>query len=227
MSYIILTRYINNKIYVDIMIRKCKEHGYFRGEVCPDCEEEGRYVLDTEREERLGRFISGALRHFPDDVGLIMDRRGWVDINLLCDIMKRRYRWATQERLLALVQSDEKHRYEIKGSRIRARYGHSVDVELDYPENELQNLYYGASQEEVDMLLENGIHPIRQRYVHLSTSYERANEAASVHTDDPIVLEIDAKAAQEDGIIIMSVNDDIVLAECVPVEYISVVEPED
>lgn len=227
MKYIILTRYINNKIYVDIMIRKCEEHGYFRGDACPACGTEGRYVLDTEREERLGRFISGALRHFPDDVGLKMNRRGWVEIDHLCDIMKRRYRWATRERLIALVQSDEKNRYEINGSLIRARYGHSVDVELDYPENELLNLYYGASQEEVDMLLENGIQPIRQRYVHLSTSYKRANEAASVHTDDPIVLEIDAKAAQEDGISIMTVNDDIVLAECVPVDYISVVEPED
>jgi len=209
------------------MIRKCKEHGYFRDDVCPVCGEEGRFVLDTDREERLGRFISGALRHFPDDLGLMMDQQGWVDINLLCDIMKRRYRWTTQERLMALVESDVKGRYETDGSDIRARYGHSVDVELDYPENELLYLYYGVSQEEVDMLLENGIHPIRQRYVHLSTSYEKANEAASVHSENPIILEIDAEAAQQDGISIMSVNDDIVLADCIPAGYLSVVEPQE
>jgi len=209
------------------MIRKCKEHGYFRDDVCPVCGEEGRFVLDTDREERLGRFISGALRHFPDDLGLTMDQQGWVDINLLCDIMKRRYRWTTQERLIALMESDVKGRYETDGSDIRARYGHSVDVELDYPENELMYLYYGVSQEEVDMLLENGIHPIRQRYVHLSTSYEKANEAASVHSENPIILEINAEAAQQDGISIMSVNDDIVLTDCIPAEYLSVVEPKE
>ena len=207
------------------MIRICNEHGYFRGDMCPHCGEEGRYVLDTEREERLGRFISGALRHFPDDVGLTMDDQGWVDVDLLCNIMKRRYRWATKERLSALVESDFKKRYEINGPSIRARYGHSVEVYLDYPDNELSYLYYGASQEEVDMLLENGIKPVRQRYVHLSTSYKKANEAASVHTENPIVLEIDAQAASEDGIHMMSVNDDIVLTDSVPPEYISVVEP--
>jgi putative RNA 2'-phosphotransferase len=207
------------------MIRKCNQHGYFRGDACPHCGAEGRYVLDTEREERLGRFISGALRHFPDDVGVTMDEQGWVDIDALCDVMEKRYRWSTKERLVSLVESDLKKRYEINGSMIRARYGHSVAVDLDYPENQLPSLYYGVSQEEVDMLLENGIRPVRQRYVHLSTSYMKANEAASVHTENPIVLEIDAAAAREDDIRMMCVNDDIVLVESVPAQYLTVIEP--
>ena len=205
------------------MIRKCNEHGYFRGHECPECGENGRYVLDDDREERLGRFISGALRHFPEDVGLEMDRQGWVDLDLLCDIMESRYRWATEERLIALIESDIKKRYEAEGSRIRARYGHSVNVDLDYPGNEFAYLYYGVSLEEVDMLLENGIAPIRQRYVHLSTSYHKANEAASVHTENPVVIEVDAETAQQDGFFFMAVNDDIVLTDEVPSEYLSVV----
>src|SRR6056297_2910743 len=108
------------------MIRKCKEHGYFRGDGCSECGNEGRYVLDDDREERLGRFVSGALRHFPADVGLEMDQQGWVDLAFLYDAMKKRYRWATMERLISLVESDKKERYEIDDSFIRARYGHSV-----------------------------------------------------------------------------------------------------
>ncbi|MGP8321865.1 MAG: RNA 2'-phosphotransferase [Methanosarcinaceae archaeon] len=206
------------------MIRKCNEHGYFRGHECPDCGDNGRYVLDDEREERLGRFISGALRHFPDDVGLEMDQQGWVDLDLLCDIMKSRYRWGTGERLFALIESDIKRRYEVEDSRIRARYGHSIDIDLDYPENKLTYLYYGVSLEEVDMLLENGITPLRQRYVHLSTSYQKANEAASIHTDNPVVIEIYAEDAQQDGLFFMTVNDDIVLTDDVPPEYLRIVE---
>ncbi len=206
------------------MIRKCNEHGYFRGYECPECGENGRYVLDDDREERLGRFISGALRHFPEDVGLEMDQQGWVNLDLLYDIMESRYRWATEERLVALIESDIKRRYEAEGSRIRARYGHSVNVELDYPGNEFAYLYYGVSLEEADMLLENGIAPIRQRYVHLSTSYRKANEAASVHTEIPVVIEIDAETAQQDGFFFMAVNDDIVLTDEVPPGYLSVVE---
>ena len=120
-----------------------------------------------------------------------------------------------------------KNRYEITGARIRARYGHSVDVELDYPDNELPYLYYGVSQEEVDMLLDAGISPLRQTYVHLSTSPEKATESASVHTDKPVVLEIDADEAQNDGIEFMAVNSDIVLVESVPSEYLSVLEEEE
>ncbi len=228
-SRIPLTRYINNKIQLalDIMIRKCNEHGYFRGHECPECESNGRYVLDDEREERLGRFISGSLRHFPDDVGLKMDQHGWVDLNLLCNIMESRYRWTTGELLLALIESDIKIRYEVKGSYIRARYGHSVNIDMDYPENELAYLYYGVSLEEVDMLLENGITSLRQRYVHLSTSYGKANEAASIHTDNPVVIEIDAEDAQQDGLLFMTVNNDIVLTDEVPPEYLSIVETQE
>ncbi len=208
------------------MIRKCNEHGYFRGETCPACGVEGRYVLDDDREERLGKFVSGALRHFPEDVGLKMDHHGWVSLGHLLDVLSERYRWGTKERLIALVSSDKKHRYEIDGKHIRAKYGHSVDVELesDYPENELPSLYYGVSQEEVDMLLESGITPIRQTYVHLSTSYERAVEAALVHTDNPVILEIDADSAQNDGIMVITANEGIALARSIPAEYLSIVE---
>jgi putative RNA 2'-phosphotransferase len=60
--------------------------------------------------------------------------------------------------------------------------------------------------------------------VHLSTSFDKAKEAASVHTDNPVILEVDAETAQQDGVDILTVNDDIVLARGIPPEYISVVE---
>lgn len=202
------------------MIRKCKEHGYFRGGTCPQCKSPGRYVLDETREEKLGRFVSGTLRHFPDSVGVEMDTHGWVDLNALCDILINRYRWLRKEHLYALVESDEKGRYEIDISRIRARYGHSVNVDLDYEKCDLPYVYYGASPEEVDMLLENGITPVRQCYVHLSTSFEKANEVASVHTDRPIILQVDARSAKENGISLMVVNEYIVLAEIIPPQYL-------
>lgn len=153
-----------------------------------------------------------------------MDRFGWVNINAFCDIMRKRYSWMRKEYLYALVESDEKGRYEIRNSRIRARYGHSVNIDLDYRESDSQYLYYGASPEEVDVLLENGIFPIKQRYVHLSTSYEKAVEVALIHTESPVILQIDAFKAQGDGISLKLATDDIVLAEKIPSEYLFVVE---
>jgi putative RNA 2'-phosphotransferase len=204
------------------MIRKCNEHGYFRGELCPECNTKGRYVLGDRYEERLGKFVSGALRHFPNATGLEMDKKGWVNLDQFYNVLKQKYKWATKESLISLVESDIKNRYEIDGGYLRACYGHSVDVELDHCECELPYLYYGVSQEEADMILENGIKPVHQQYVHLSTSYDKANDAAQVHTDNPIIIKIDADVAREAGMSFMSATDEIVLAKQVPSEYLSI-----
>ncbi len=188
------------------------------------CGEAGILILNDEQTERLGRFISGALRHFPDDLGLAMNQHGWVDVDVLCDVMSTRYKWANKEKLFSIIDSDEKGRYEVKGNKIRARYGHSVDVELDFPKNTLPELYYGASREEVDILLEKGIKPIKQRYVHLSTTSEKAKEVASIHTEDPVLLVINAEEAQKDGITMLSATENIVLSEEIPAKYLKLMD---
>ncbi len=205
------------------MIKKCQNHGFFRGETCA-CGEPGSLILNDEQTERLGRFVSGALRHFPDDLGLAMNQHGWVDVDVLCDAMRTRYKWANKEKLFSIIESDEKGRYELRGNKIRARYGHSVDIDLDYPENTLPELYYGASREEVDILLEKGIKPIKQRYVHLSTSAEKAKEVAKIHTEDPVLLAINAEEAQKDGVTMLSATENIVLSEEIPPQYLKVME---
>lgn len=201
------------------MIRRCSQHGFFREERC-HCGEVGKLILDEKRCEHLGRFIAGALRHFPDDLGLAMSPNGWVNLSVLADVISTRYHWANRYLLIALVESDPKGRYEIRGDEIRARYGHSVDVELDHPENKLEKLYYGASEEEADRIIEVGLKTTSQRYVHLSTSPEKARFVGTFRTSNPIVIEVDAAEAQHSGVRMMTVNDDIVLSETIPPEYL-------
>ncbi len=205
------------------MIKKCQNHGFFRGETCA-CGEAGILILNDEQTERLGRFISGALRHFPDDLGLAMNQHGWVDVDVLVDAMKTRYKWSSKEKLFSIIESDEKGRYEIKGNKIRARYGHSVDVDLDYEENMLPELYYGASREEVDILLEKGIKPVKQRYVHLSTTADKAREVAKIHTEDPVLIIINAAEAKNDGVQMLSATENIVLSEEIPPQFLSLMQ---
>ena len=202
------------------MIRRCEEHGCFRGETCPDCDQEGQFVLDDDREDRLGRFISGALRHFPSKLGLSMYEDGWVSINALTAAAARKYKWPKKYHVYALVESDKKGRYEISGGKIRAVYGHSIDVVLDYPLYESDFAYFGVNPEEVDIILEEGILPLKQKYVHLSTTLEKAVEVAMVHMENPSIFKIDAAAAVDDGLNIMVANSDILLADEIPAEYI-------
>ena len=201
-------------------IRFCPYHGFYRGERCK-CGAEGELILPKEKVEKLGKFISGILRHFPDKFGLNMDENGWVNLESLARVVRKKYRWANVWLIKALVYSDEKQRYELKNDMIRARYGHSIDVKLnDLPQAEEDVLYYGTSEEEAHRMLEIGIKPVNQRYVHLSTTIEKSREVASIRTDTPIVLEIDARKAREDGIRIVKANDQIALAEEIPAKYI-------
>ena len=62
------------------MLAECKDHGYFRGETCPKCNEKGKFLMTDRELNSLGRIMAGVLRHFPDKMGLMMDGHGWVDI---------------------------------------------------------------------------------------------------------------------------------------------------
>jgi putative RNA 2'-phosphotransferase len=208
------------------MIRQCPSHGFFRGDRC-ECGQAGQLVLDEAKTEQLGRLVAGALRHFPEDLGLSMDSRGWVDLTVLSEVIHRRHRWTSESLIVALVRSDPKDRYEIRDASIRARYGHSVKIDLDHPENELPRLYYGASEEEADRLLEVGLKSASQRYVHLSTTPEKAWHVGTFRTSNPRVIQADAEAAQKAGVKMMVVNEDIVISEPIPAEFLSLFPSKD
>lgn len=208
------------------MIKRCPQHGFFREEHCV-CGSSGQLVLDETKTEQLGRLVAGGLRHFPGDLGLEMDSRGWVDLIKLGDVVRSRHRWAGKELVVALVMSDPKERYEISGDRVRARYGHSVDVELDHPANTLPKLYYGASEEEADRILEIGLKAASQRYVHLSTTPEKAWHVATFRTGNPRVIQADAAAAQGEGVMMMTVNEDIVISDTIPAKFLSILAAKD
>jgi putative RNA 2'-phosphotransferase len=209
-----------------MMIRRCPQHGFFRGEIC-ECGQNGQLVLEESKTDQLGRLVAGALRHFPGDLGLTMDSRGWVDLVALGKTIHNRHRWANQELVRALIQSDPKARYEISGTNVRARYGHSVKVDLDHPENQLPKLYYGASEEEADRILEVGLKSASQRYVHLSMTPEKAWHVATFRTGNPRVIEVNAVVAQASGVKMMKVNEDIVISDPIPHKCLSIVLSKD
>src|SRR5438093_1246021 len=55
------------------MLKECRSHGYFREEFCPHCGSEGKFLLNDEEVELLGRTMAGVLRHFPERYGLEID----------------------------------------------------------------------------------------------------------------------------------------------------------
>ncbi|MCD6411947.1 MAG: RNA 2'-phosphotransferase [Thermoplasmata archaeon] len=210
------------------MLASCPEHGYYRGNACPICKNKGKFLMSDRELDILGRILAGLLRHFPDKLNLHMDGRGWVDIKELLDALRTSrsgFHWLREEHLVALVETDPKGRYQIDGGMIRATYGHTVDVKLDdLPLADVDVLYYPVTEEEVEIVLENGIYPTDRKMVHLSGTVEKAIEAGKVRTDNPVILKIDAKSALKDGVKIYKAGKEVYVTDVIDKKYISVLE---
>jgi putative RNA 2'-phosphotransferase len=213
------------------MLGECDEHGYYRGEVCPVCEQEGKFLMNDKELNSLSRILAGALRHFPEKLGLMMDGKGWVEISGLMKAIgtgRSGFRWLRHRHIEALVETDERERYQIDGGMIRATYGHSIDVDLDdLPPADNDDFYYPVTEEEAEMIVEGGLYPIDRSKVHLSGSIEKAIEAGKVRTEIPLILRINGKQAREDGVQIFHAGKDVYVTDSIDAKYISMVQEKD
>ncbi len=187
--------------------------------------------MNDQELERIGRTMAGGLRHFPERMDLDMDEQGFVSIRLLIAALKERnsrFHWIRPHHIIAIAETDAKGRYQVSGDQVRATYGHTIDLDLRLPTDDIPDeLFYPSTEEETDILLETGLRPSDRRMVHLSRTYGNAHSAGSVRTDDPIILVIDAARAIEDGIVIGKAGHTVYLTDEVPSQYISLAELEE
>lgn len=211
-----------------IMLSECEEHGYYRGEECPVCNKKGKFLMNERELSSLSRIMAGALRHFPEKLGLMMDGKGWVDISSLIKSIgtgRSGFNWLRSHHIEALVYTDPRRRYQIDGGMIRATYGHTIDVNPDdLPLSELDEYFYPVTEEEEEMIIEGGLHPTDRKKVHLSGSIDKAYEAGRVRTEDPLILKIDGKKAIKDGIKIYEAGKDVFITDVIDPKYISKVD---
>ena len=210
------------------MLAECREHGYYRGETCPVCERKGKFIMNTNELDSLGRIMAGVLRHFPEKLGIMIDGHGWVDISSFVKavgISRSGFHWLRPYHVEAVAETDPKGRYQIDGGMIRATYGHSLDINLDdLPLAEIDKFYYPVTEEEIDIILEGGLNPIDRKKVHLSGSIEKALEAGGVRTEDPLILRIDGKKAKKGGVKIYHAGKDVYITDSIDAKYISKVD---
>ena len=151
------------------MLRKSK-HGYFRGTNCPICNEEGKFIMSNRESEKLGKILALVLRHAPEKFSVEMDINGWVDISSLCDGIKaqrRDFHWLKPWHFEAVAITEEKGRYEVQGERIRATYGHSIEIEIDLPTDDIPEvLFYPVAKEDLDEILNTHLQYKTMHYRH-------------------------------------------------------------
>ncbi|RLI76082.1 RNA 2'-phosphotransferase [Archaeoglobales archaeon] len=175
----------------------CETCGEFEG----SCEcGRGEIIIDGWRREKVSKFLSGLLRHFGYKFGIDIDDNGWADLDKIERIVSKKFGVGT-DAIRLIVKFDRKERFEIKNSKIRAKYGHSIDVNVNWSENGKipDKLYHGTHPKNVRSILKDGLKPIRRKEVHLSSTIEDAIEVGKRYAKNPAILEVDTKSLAKDG----------------------------
>ena len=161
-----------------------------------------------------GKRLSYLLRH---DKEYKFDRHGWRDVQ---DLIKNH--GYTMSDLEEIVNTNDKKRFEFSNDKkkIRARQGHSIDVDVDLVEKEPPEvLYHGTATRFLESIYDNGINSGNRQYVHLSNDEETAIKVGQRH-GTPYVLKIDTNKMFNDGIKFYLSNNGIWLTKFIDKKYI-------
>jgi putative RNA 2'-phosphotransferase len=177
-----------------------------------------RAALEVVQEKeliRLSKRMSKTLRHDPGRLGLALDPAGWVDLEEFVRALG-----VSRERVLEVVERNDKKRYEVVDGRIRASQGHTVEVSLDLPVTEPPaELYHGTVGRFLPDILRDGLRPMARHDVHLSATVETAVRVGS-RRGRPVVLVVDAAAMAADGYEFRVSANGVWLAAAVPPNYL-------
>lgn len=171
-------------------------------------------------------YLSYLLRHNPADIGLHMDKHGWVEVEQLINGINNSGKYIINlEQLKDIVANDNKGRYRFNEyfTRIKACQGHSiewVEPELEYKEPP-QHLYHGTTVESYKKMKDSGyISKMKRHAVHMQALEEKAWQSAKRWHIEAVVLKIDARNMYKDGYIFGISENEVWLVEQVPMKYI-------
>ena len=172
---------------------------------------------------RKSRFLSLVLRHHPQRIGLTLDAKGNADVGELLRLARAGGVDITQDELVEIVATNDKRRFELSddGVLIRARQGHSIDVDLDLVAVEPPAvLYHGTARKNLASIRGRGLVRGSRRHVHLSAEKELARTVGARH-GSPVVLSLDAARMHAVGHAFFVTGNRVWLTERVPPEFLS------
>lgn len=178
--------------------------------------------MDADLEGKVSRYMSYLLRHNPE--GLKIDRYGFVGLDELYKKLKKRFP-IDRSFIYRSVERSRRKRFEIVGNRIRALYGHTIQVKMKLKEDKNTKVFYhGTTPEAASKILRFGLKPMKRLWVHLSPSVDIAREVGLRRTRKPVILKIDAEAARKSGIRFYKATDKVYLCSFVPPGCLKVVD---
>ncbi|TWT26017.1 RNA 2'-phosphotransferase [Planomicrobium sp. CPCC 101110] len=174
--------------------------------------------MSRHNDVRLSSFMAKILRHSPEKFGLKLDDYGYCGISELAKVIQAQPQWRqiTEEDIRHIAAASPKQRYLIKGSQIKARYGHSIPVQQETSAKQVPPfLYHGTYREALEAIKKAGILPMGRQQVHLSESPSFATLAAR-RRKNPLLLKIDTYSAMQAGAIFRFAGNEVWLSTSLP-----------
>ncbi len=207
---------------------KCISRGHITYVENPsECAGSVEKIMEDRQRLALSKLMSALLRHIPGEAGLKPDPEGWVTINALLhgirNVWRNRnlYQWVSEEHIRAVAALDPKGRFEIKGSLIRARYGHTIKVAPKYEEDQqIRTLYHGTTLQAWMRIQREGIKPGRRLWVHLTNDPRIAFETGRRHGPQVRVLRVNAECLRRRGFRTYRASKNVWVVKEVPPECI-------
>ncbi|MET9358024.1 RNA 2'-phosphotransferase [Streptomyces sp. NPDC006617] len=176
--------------------------------------------MQQEHTVKVSKYLSKHLRHQPERIGLTLDEGGWVEIDTLVAAAAAHGFPFTRQELDHVVATNDKRRFAVEGTRIRASQGHSVDVDLRLPvTTPPPYLYHGTVARHLEAIRAEGLRPMNRHDVHLSPDRETATRVGA-RRGRPVVLPVDAAAMHRDGRIFHVSANGVWLTQHVPSRYL-------
>jgi putative RNA 2'-phosphotransferase len=170
--------------------------------------------------QKLSKLLSYWLRHAPDAGGLKLDSAGWAMLDAVRTSLLRE--GVDPSLLERTVAESDKQRFEISadGRRIRARQGHSIKVDLEWPITAPpQYLYHGTVERSLEAIFAEGLRPMERHHVHLSPDVDTAARVGA-RRGRPVVLRIAAGSMAREGCMFRLSTNGVWLTDAVPPRFI-------
>jgi putative RNA 2'-phosphotransferase len=169
---------------------------------------------------KVSKYMSYLLRHNPGD--LKMDKYGFVDFKDFLEKISQRFQ-VDKTLVFEIVEKSDKKRFEVVDGKIRALYGHTIPVKLEFEEDKtVKILYHGTTPYAASEIVKEGLRPMKRKWVHLSPTVEIAREVGLRRTENPVVLKVDAESARNNGVRFYKATEKVYLCSRLKSQYIKI-----
>lgn len=183
----------------------------------------------TSQEIRHSRRIACVLRHHPEQIGIRLDQHGWADVNEMLQALSAHGTDCSMQELERIVLYNDKKRFAFNEdkTKIRARQGHSIPVDVELKKAIPPDvLYHGTIEPNRKSIEKKGLLSMNRLYVHLSPDIETAKRVAARRQKKGriLIFAVDAKAMLRDGCTFFLSENGVWLTQMVKPAYLSVLD---